>query len=94
MGNPEGRVVTSRTRVVGYTLISPGGRSDSAEVEWILRSARAAGVVTEFDTGRGGELWFEGPPGKALREVRRAVLTAVRRYDSQAWYAEESSRGA
>lgn len=31
-------------------------------------------VVTEFDTGRGRLVWFNGPPGKRLRELRSRVV--------------------
>lgn len=60
----------SRTRIVKYDY---AGEFDEAAMERILQRAKAAGAVTEFDTGRGHLVWFEGPPGAALRAVRREV---------------------
>lgn len=57
-----------------------GQQEDSfneSEVEPILEKARVEGAVTEFDTGRRRIVWFQGTPGKALREVRRQVLSKV-----------------
>lgn len=56
------------TRVVGYAY---EGMDESA-AERILKPAKEAGVVTQFDGGT-GFVWFNGPPGKALREVRDKV---------------------
>lgn len=67
----------SKTRIVGYTYIA---EFDETPVERVLESAKAAGVVTEFDTGRGNLVWFEGPPGAALREVRGKVQEILGTY--------------
>jgi len=75
-----------RTRVVQYRLESPGGHSDCDEAEALLMRARADGLVSEFDTGRGSMLWFEGRPGADLRDLRQRVLEAVRRLDQRAAY--------
>lgn len=61
----------SKTRVVSYEYTA---EFNETPVERVLVAAKAAGVVTEFDTGRGNLVWFEGPPGAALREVRGKVL--------------------
>lgn len=61
----------SKTRIVHYTYIA---EFNETPVERVLDAAKAAGVVTEFDTGRGNLVWFEGPPGAALRDVRSRVL--------------------
>jgi hypothetical protein len=62
-----------RTRVVGYVYETVGGFDESA-MERLLERAVAADVVTEFDTGGGLLFWFNGPPGAALRSVRRTAL--------------------
>jgi len=40
----------------------------------VIERAREDGVVTEFDTGRGQVVWFQGPPGERLRALRERVL--------------------
>jgi hypothetical protein len=64
----------SRSRTVGYHYT---GDFSESEVEPILEKARDAGVVTEFDTGRGRICWFNGHPGPELREVRDQVRRIV-----------------
>lgn len=59
----------SRSRIVRYGWESPSGFDESA-MDRLLYAARAAGVVTMHDAGRGRVVWFEGPPGPALRSVR------------------------
>lgn len=69
----------SRTRVVGYTF---DGTIDLIAASNILAKALAANVVTEFDSTKSCEpgldcVWFNGPPGPALREVRDAIAALV-----------------
>lgn len=63
----------SRTRVVSYAWGVPGG-FDETRMDRLLYEARAAGVISMHDAGRGQAVWFEGPPGPALRELRERVL--------------------
>jgi hypothetical protein len=63
-----------RTRVVGYVYLAPHGFDETA-LEKVLEPARRAGVVTDYDTGRGTCFWFLGTPSARLRSVRRAALT-------------------
>ena len=65
---------SSRTRVVGYYYT---GKFCEVLAERILERARSAGVVTVYDTGRGRIVWFDGPPGPALRAVRSQVQAVV-----------------
>lgn len=60
----------SKTRVVGYTI---DARFDEVAMEKLLNAALKQGVVTQFDTGRGSFCWFNGPPGKAMRILRKAA---------------------
>ena len=63
----------SRSRVATYKYDVQSGFDESA-VEEVLAQARAAGTVTEYDTGRGRVCWFEGAPGEAMRALRKRVL--------------------
>lgn len=65
-----------KTRVVGYTF---EGDFDESAMEIVLERAKTAGAVTEFDTGRGHVVWFNGPPGPALRKVWDQVKAIVER---------------
>ena len=64
------RTKPSQTRVVGYRY---EGAFHETTMETLLEKAQAAGIVTQFDTGRGQLVWFNGPPGAALRKVRDQV---------------------
>lgn len=64
----------SRTRIVTYRF---EGLFNETAVEKILQTAKRWGVVTEYDTGRGAIVWFQGPPGARLREVRRMVAELI-----------------
>ena len=61
----------SCTRTVTYSY---HGAFDEVAVERTLAAALAAGVVTQYDTGRGSFLWFNGAPGQALRELRNRLV--------------------
>ena len=70
------------TRVVGYRY--EGTITDLPRVQAILRRAEEASVVTQHvakQYGARGEgvdcVWFNGPPGAALRKVRTAVRALV-----------------
>lgn len=69
----------SRARTVRYGYHVPDGEFSKRSVfceedaKRILEPACAAGIVHEYDTGRGAIVWFTGHPGAALREVRRRV---------------------
>jgi hypothetical protein len=70
----------SKTRVVGYDFgFNPRRELNFNETaaEKILKRALKKGIVTQYDTGRGHCLWFEGPPGPELREVRRQVKELI-----------------
>jgi hypothetical protein len=64
------------SRIIGYAYeaLSDADRVDETPVERVLDKALKQGVVTQFDTGRGLGVWFNGKPGKALRAVRSQVL--------------------
>lgn len=47
---------------------------DESKMDTLLDAARAAGVITMHDTGRGAIVWFEGPPSEALEDLHVAVL--------------------
>jgi hypothetical protein len=64
----------SKTRVVGYHF--DGARFPIEVVHRHLQHARAVGIVTEFHAKRYTDedvVWFNGPPGQALRAVRDAI---------------------
>lgn len=70
----------SKTRVVGYGYAAPDGKGfcvpsifDEDAMERLLEHAKRDGVITAYDTGRGAVVWFEGTPGKALRDIRSKV---------------------
>lgn len=67
----------SKTRIVGYRYVA---EFDETPVEKVLEAARRDGIVTEFDTGRGQLVWFEGPPGAALRGIRERVREILEAY--------------
>jgi len=48
-----------------------------SEMEALLEKARQVGTLTQFDTGRGRIVWFEGTPGAAMRELRRQVVAML-----------------
>lgn len=60
----------SKSRAVSYQY---AGSFDEAAMEATLRRAVTLGHVTQFDTGRGTIVWFDGPPGEGLRSVRDEV---------------------
>jgi hypothetical protein len=64
------------TRAVGYRF---EGDFDEAVAEGILLAARKTGVVTEYDTGRGHVVWFNGFPGAELRKVRDQVQSLIKK---------------
>lgn len=64
----------SCVRTVSYTY---EGDFDEPVVEDFLIAARDAGIVTQFDTGRGHAVWFNGQPGEKLRAVREKVRELV-----------------
>ena len=70
----------SVTRVVGYRL---GGDIDLERVTKLLERALAQGVVTQFDSNKSMErgkdvVWFNGPPGVAMRKLRDQIDALVR----------------
>ena len=70
----------SVTRVVGYRF---GGDIDLVRVTKLLDRALAAGVVTQFDSNKSMQrgmdvVWFNGPPGAALRSLRAQIEALVR----------------
>lgn len=69
----------SKTRAIGYRFV---GDIDVAAADRILTAARDAGVVTEFNAKhyaeRNDDVWFNGVPGKAMRDVRARIAGCVR----------------
>lgn len=65
----------SKTRIVKYAY---DGAFDEEAVGRLLSRARAEGVISEGHSGSSSDLgtivWFEGPPGQKLRELRRAIV--------------------
>lgn len=64
--------------IVGYAYEAPirdhrYDASDTPEIEKLLERAQRDRVITQFDTGRGLLLWFNGAPGKALRKLRERI---------------------
>lgn len=75
----------SGSRCVGYKFgFDSQIEFAESEMEKVLEAAKKAGVVTEFDTGRGNCVWFNGYPGKEMREVRKQVLAVIADYPR--WY--------
>ena len=67
-----------KTRATGYRYACPEGTSfDESAMETALAAAKRLGLVTEYDTGRGHIVWFNGPPGQGLREVRARARVRV-----------------
>ena len=64
-GNPKRK--PPGTRTIGYEI---KGEYSEAEAEKILKKALATRIITEFDSGRGKFMWFEGPPSESLRKLR------------------------
>ena len=56
----------SRSRIVKYDYEAD---FDEAAMERVLARALNSGVVTQYDTGRGHIVWFEGPPGQDFCRV-------------------------
>ena len=70
----------SVTRVVGYRF---GGDIDLDRVTKLLDRALASGVATQFDSTKSMErgkdvVWFNGPPGPAMRSLRDQIDALVR----------------
>lgn len=69
------------TRVVGYRL--GGDIVDYDRVMAMLQRALDRGVVTQFDGNKSVErgrdvVWFNGPPGRPLRDLRGKIAALVR----------------
>jgi hypothetical protein len=60
----------SKSRVTIYKI---DAQFRESAMERLLGDALKRGIVTQFDTGRGSFCWFEGPPGKELRAVKKAA---------------------
>ena len=70
----------SVTRAVGYRYL---GDIDIERAMRLLAKARDQGVVTEFDSNKSGSpgmdvVWFNGLPGRALRDLRASIAALVR----------------
>jgi hypothetical protein len=70
----------SMTRVIGYRF---GGDIDLDRVTKLLDRALADGIVTQFDSNKSMErgkdvVWFNGPPGPAMRSLRAQIVALVR----------------
>lgn len=42
-------------------------------LETLLEQEKRAGLVVEYDTGRGYTLWLDGRPGKDMRELCQRI---------------------
>lgn len=60
----------SKSRRIGYHY---EGTFDESEMERLLSKWTKAGIVVEYDTGRGSIVWFNGYPGEELRSIRNEV---------------------
>lgn len=76
----------SNTRIVHYGWGLPDPREagcyvrdifDESAMDKLLYAARTAGVISMQDCGRGATVWFEGPPGPAMRALRDKVLVML-----------------
>jgi len=68
----------STGRTVGYEVKREWPLSfKEPPVEKLLLQAQRDGIVTEFDTGRGQLVWFNGFPGPELRALRKEVERVV-----------------
>ena len=56
----------SKTRTVHYEFVGPF----NFDVVARLKKAERDGIVSIWDDGRQDTPWFEGPPGKAIRDLR------------------------
>lgn len=74
----------SASRVVRYGWSLPDGNGfnvpdvfNEHAMTTLLAKAITAGVITQFDTGRGAIVWFEGTPGARLRALKAEVLSRL-----------------
>jgi uncharacterized protein YodC (DUF2158 family) len=77
----------SKSRIVQYNFgfpPHPHVNFSEEEMEKLLEGAKKDGIVSQYDTGRGNCVWFEGYPGKEMRTVRKRVLEVIADYP--AWY--------
>lgn len=68
----------SKTRVVGYKF--DGCRLDVEAARTILERATRGNVVTQFHAKHYTDediVWFNGPPGSALRTVRAEIAKLI-----------------
>lgn len=70
----------AKTRVIKY---EHDGDYDGDAVEKLLRKALRETVITQFHSGsstdQGIFIWYEGPPGRAIRQLRKEVAAQERR---------------
>ena len=67
----------SRARVVMYAFgEGVNEASGMLDCECVLASAKAAGVIINYDDGRDRDPWFEGPPGASMRGLRDQFIAA------------------
>jgi hypothetical protein len=67
--------------LVSYSYEAPAGSDsiDETPIERILERALGQNIVSQYDTGRGRVVWFNGAAGPSLRRIRdqvRALLPA------------------
>lgn len=70
----EHRKRQDKSRIIGARF--EGSFSETA-AEKLLTKALKAGVITQFDTGRGNVVWFNGRPGKEFRQLKKAVESLI-----------------
>lgn len=61
----------SKSRAVHYNIHGPW--KDGEDPEPLLKKAIENKTITQYDDGRGDLCWFEGPPGKDMRELRDTI---------------------
>lgn len=81
---PTGEEMVSLTEA-GFAALSEianfrfEGDFQEGPIEALLEQARSAGIVTEFDTGRGRIVWANGKPSAEFEELKSEVEALVRK---------------
>ncbi len=76
-GHQKDRAQASRSITYSIDVGYDNYGFDEAAVEKLLEKARAEGLVTEFDCGRGHCCWFQGKPGAPLRELKKIIQKVI-----------------
>ena len=70
---------TSLSRQVYYSFEAPKDTVgfDEPEAERVLKEAVEDGIVTNYDTGRGYIVWWNGFPGEDMRRIKKRLKQIV-----------------